>query len=1176
VIDQTRLRDDLILLLADTENNIRTRCEDEPTVNRPLEERYKAARQAGRTGMTFSAWREGEITQAGVAWLLACVFVRFLEDNDLLAEVYLAGPGPRLKTAQDRRTLWYRSHAALSDREYLLDIFCELEHLPGLKRLLDRTHNPLWSLGPDGDGAKAIWDFFQFADPDTQVLRNDFTDTAKSTRFLGDLYQNISESARKRFALLQTPDFIVDFILDRTLEPALKEFPLDGFRLIDPACGSGHFLLEAFDRLFRRWANREGDLVVVVQRTLNCVYGVDLNPYAAAIASFRLLIAAIRACGLATLDRAPDWQIHVVAGDSLLFGPNKMVPSLAALPSEDAERLRVILQTQGYQVVVGNPPYINVEDPELRRLYRKYYRSSSGQYQVSAPFTELFFEEAEVGGFVGMITSNAFMKRSFGKTLVEKCMPEWDMTHVIDTSVAHIPGHGTPTVILMGRHRRPVSKTIRVVRGIRGSSFVPEDPATAPAWAEIHSRVDEPGFEGTYVSIAEATRESFVRHPWSIGGGGAAELKDRIDAAGETTLASVCSVIGRGMHTGEDDAYFVPPAWPKRHRITADQTRTFVAGENIRDWCIVEPDQTIYPYNERAEPSLARATLMHLWRYRTLLRNRQELGGTPEEIGLAWYEWCRFHPDRISSTLLLCYAEMGTQPRFYRDANTRIFKQSAPVIKISGDPTSSDYAGLLGLLNSSLTCFWLRQVCRNKGIRGEGGGLTSELWEQFFAFNGTNLGALPLPSIRPLDLTNAIQTAADERSALFPSALVLSQTPNRATLSAARNRAAELLLRMIALQEELDWHVYHLYGLIDESLTLPIDQVPPVQLGERAFEILIARAAEGGDTQTEWFKRHRSTPCSEIPDHWPEPYRVLILRRLGVIAADRDIALLEKPEYKRRWSLPPWEELEHDALRTWLLDRLEDPRYWPTNPPALSSVARLADAARTDREFLQVAEVYRGRPDFEVTDLVQELVAGESVPFLAFLRYKESGLRKRADWERTWELQRREDAGEQVEIPVPPKYERTDFFADYWRLRGKLDVPKERWISYPSLERDADKSPVIAWAGYDHGQQALALAGYVNEMRINEGWTAERLIPVLAGLKQLQSRLDQWHNEIDPDRQQRLNESIRTFVESEMTQLGITSERIREWRPSARVRATKSRKAPPRTTAASKFPVPTE
>ena len=338
MIDETHLRDDLIRLLTATENNIRTRCEEEPTVNHPLEERYQAARHAGRTGMTFSAWREGEITQAAVAWLLAFVFVRFLEDNDFLGQVYLAGPGPRLKTTQDRRTVWYRSHPASSDRDYLLAILSELEHLPGLKGLFDRTHNSLWYLGPDGDGAKEIWDFFQSADPDTRVLRHDFTDTAKSTRFLGDLYQNISESARKRYALLQTPDFVVDFILDRTLEPALKEFPLDGFRLIDPACGSGHFLLEAFHRLFRRWAGRGGDLSVVVERTLDCVYGVDLNPNAAAIARFRLLIAALRACDIATLDRAPDWQVHVATGDSLLFGPNKMVPNLAVVASEDSGR----------------------------------------------------------------------------------------------------------------------------------------------------------------------------------------------------------------------------------------------------------------------------------------------------------------------------------------------------------------------------------------------------------------------------------------------------------------------------------------------------------------------------------------------------------------------------------------------------------------------------------------------------------------------------------------------------------------------------------------------------------------------------------------------------------------------------------------------------------------------
>jgi hypothetical protein len=219
---------------------------------------------------------------------------------------------------------------------------------------------------------------------------------------------------------LQTPDFVVDFILDRTLTPALDEFSLEGLRLIDPACGSGHFWLAAFDRLFNKWGKREGDPVIIVEKTLQCVYGVDLNPYAAAIVRFRLLIAALQASGVKRLKHAPDWPIHVITGDALLFGPNKMVPSLTcSLSTEDPEQLRVILQTQGYHVVVGNPPYINVQDPELRRRYRGYYKSCSGKYQVSVPFTELFFNLAERDGRVRMITSNAFISASPRRSCID-------------------------------------------------------------------------------------------------------------------------------------------------------------------------------------------------------------------------------------------------------------------------------------------------------------------------------------------------------------------------------------------------------------------------------------------------------------------------------------------------------------------------------------------------------------------------------------------------------------------------------------------------------------------------------------------------------------------------------------------------------------------------------------
>ena len=58
---------------------------------------------------------------------------------------------------------------------------------------------------------------------------------------------------------------------------------------------------------------------------------------------------------------------------------------------------------------------------------------------------------------------------------------------------------------------------------------------------------------------------------------------------------------------------------------------------------------------------------------------------------------------------------------------------------------------------------------------------------------------------------------------------------------------------MISVQEELDWECYRLYGLIEDDLTYGGDDLP-LALGERAFEIVLARAVEAGE-ETAWFTR---------------------------------------------------------------------------------------------------------------------------------------------------------------------------------------------------------------------------------------------------------------------------------------------------------------------------------
>ena len=233
------------------ENDLRTRLEADGTNRGRWMMEHDRATVRGRTASTWQAWRDDRITQAAVSWVLATVFIRFCEDNVLVAPVWIAGPPERRQEALDPQLAFFRTHPEDTDREWLLEAVHHLRSLRSTADLFD-DHSPLWLVSPSGDASSALLAFWRRS-YEGRALVHDFIDRTLDTRFFGDLYQDLSEHARSTYALLQTPVFVEEFILDRTLTPALAERPLDGFRLIDPACGSGHFLLGAFDRLLDQW-----------------------------------------------------------------------------------------------------------------------------------------------------------------------------------------------------------------------------------------------------------------------------------------------------------------------------------------------------------------------------------------------------------------------------------------------------------------------------------------------------------------------------------------------------------------------------------------------------------------------------------------------------------------------------------------------------------------------------------------------------------------------------------------------------------------------------------------------------------------------------------------------------------------------------------------------------------
>ncbi|MCX9191368.1 SAM-dependent methyltransferase [Carbonactinospora thermoautotrophica] len=1206
MIDREALLRDLRGQVRALEADLWLRSEEVEEFATALRREWQAAREAKRTAATYESWRDERVTQAAVAWVLGTVFVRFCEDNGLIELPYLAGPGDRLALAVERQTEYFQKNPSHTDRDWIVAGFDAMSAAPVAAKLFDRAHNPMWQVTPSHDAAKALLAFWRRRDERGEVVY-DFTDPEWDTRFLGDLYQDLSEHARKTYALLQTPEFVEEFILDRTLKPAIDEFGLEGLRLIDPACGSGHFLLGAFHRLLAKWEDKAPnvDRWELIARALKSVHGVDKNPFAVAIARFRLLVAAMKAGGVKRLDKAPEFPINVAVGDSLLHGrgaPGVMdfldgSGPFMYFPEDVGEYIKSvdILGLNSYHVVVGNPPYITVKDKQENKNYRKGYPTCSGTYALSVPFAERFFRLARAAGkdsrgagYVGQITTNSFMKREFGKKLIEEFFAhKVELTHIIDTSGAYIPGHGTPTVILIGRNRvskygengqvddrRPV---VRTVMGVRGEPKQPENPADGLVWRAIIGQIDQPNSESEWVSVADLPRELLSSHPWSLAGGGAVELQVTIERRSGQKLKDVVESIGRTTATGEDDLYFLPDRQTAIRLGEGEYVREIVVGDAVRDFAINKITYVRNPYRDWANKQLIdeghRLVSRSLWPGRSVLERRIIFGKTLREQKRPWFCHLENYSSKLKTSYALAFAFVATHNHFAFDRSGRLFNRTSPMVKLSEEATEDNYLSLLGALNSSTACFWLKQVSYPKGgdpIGNDGARVSAEAWSDRYEFTGTKLEQFPLPAELPLEFGRSLDALAQRLAALEPAAICAEGTPTRQRLDEAKAEHARIRGRMIALQEELDWEVYRLYGLLDETeaaeLRADSDIVPELNLGERAFEIVLARKMARGEVETQWFARHGSTPITEIPAHWPEAYRRVVAKRIEVIENRRDIALIERPECKRRWAAEPWEKKEKEALRTWLLDRCEDRDLWyapdeyGTVQPRPMTVNRLADRLRKDPDVVSVARLYAG-PDADLADVLAEIVEDEHVPYLAALRYTEEGLRTRAQWEHVWDLQRKEDAtGERLDIPVPPKYKSTDFRkASYWRNRGKLDVPKERFISYPLASPDADQSLLLGWAGWDHREQAHALMTLIEE-RSGDGWEADRLTPLIAGLAEVLPWVRQWHGEVDPEYGTSPAEAYAAYLEEQQLRHGLGDDALRAWRLPAPARGRRARK----------------
>ncbi len=272
---------------------------------------------------------------------------------------------------------------------------------------------------------------------------------------------------RKAGGVYYTPKYIVDYIVENTVGRLVEgKTPKEvaELRICDPACGSGSFLIGAYQYLLdwhlqyyagqgdkatgrpgdkgKRGAGKfltpDGNLSSGVKKQilLNNIYGVDIDPQAVEVTKLNLLLKALEGETQASISQQmqmfhervlPNLAHNIQCGNSLI-GPDFYDNQFDLFPDQmkkinafDWNRaFPEVFLNGGFQVVIGNPPYVRQELlGDQKEYFRTHYRVYHGMADLYSYFFEKGMQILNTGGLFGIIVANKWMRARYGTPLRE-------------------------------------------------------------------------------------------------------------------------------------------------------------------------------------------------------------------------------------------------------------------------------------------------------------------------------------------------------------------------------------------------------------------------------------------------------------------------------------------------------------------------------------------------------------------------------------------------------------------------------------------------------------------------------------------------------------------------------------------------------------------------------------
>jgi type I restriction-modification system DNA methylase subunit len=240
---------------------------------------------------------------------------------------------------------------------------------------------------------------------------------------------------RKEQGIYYTPTFITDYIVRETVGRFIEEHDYNEIRtvkILDPACGSGSFLIRAYEELLNYHAKQHNlyandlpqqDRLPIL---LNNIFGVDLDIQAVEIVRLNLLLRTLTKQG-----KLPFVGDNIRQGNSLVAGSSGELKKYfgddwkAKKPFNWKDEFPEIMKNGGFDIVIGNPPWIESKrmDGTDKSYYETNFKSMHGQYDIFNGFIERGLQVLKDGGLLGFIIPSRFVMNPdyepFRKMLLE-------------------------------------------------------------------------------------------------------------------------------------------------------------------------------------------------------------------------------------------------------------------------------------------------------------------------------------------------------------------------------------------------------------------------------------------------------------------------------------------------------------------------------------------------------------------------------------------------------------------------------------------------------------------------------------------------------------------------------------------------------------------------------------